>query len=126
MSPANTKDLTMPFPAIDYTEAVPSVRPAQLAQELADGRDLYLLDVRRPDEYTFCCLPETHLITLDTLPARFFELPRDRDIVVYCHHGNRSSFATRLLRAVGFDRVRNLTGGIDAWSDEVDPSVPKY
>jgi rhodanese-related sulfurtransferase len=114
------------LPTLDYSQAVPAVRPAQLAQELADGRDLLLLDVRRVDEYTFCHLPDSRLITLDTLPARLFELPRDREIVVVCHHGNRSSFATRLLRAAGFDRVRNLTGGIDAWSHEVDPNVPRY
>jgi rhodanese-related sulfurtransferase len=63
---------------------------------------------------------------MSTVPARQLELPRDRPIVVQCHHGSRSAMVADYLRASGFDRVINLTGGIDRWSTEVDPSVPRY
>ena len=85
-----------------------------------------LLDVREPDEYAHCKISGSVLIPLGELPARFSELPKDREIVVHCHHGGRSAQAARFLAEQGFAGVKNLTGGIDAWSCEIDPSVPRY
>jgi adenylyltransferase/sulfurtransferase len=90
-----------------------------------DGADYYLLDVRKPHEYDICNLGGT-LIPLDQLPARMGELDKNADIIVHCKMGGRSANAVHALREAGFEKVRNLHGGITAWSDEVDPSVPKY
>jgi rhodanese-related sulfurtransferase len=66
------------------------------------------------------------LVPLATLPSRVHELPREREVVLVCHHGARSQQALHFLRAQGFTRLMNLTGGIDQWSVLVDPSVPRY
>jgi len=100
----------------------------ELADALAsDGRPL-LLDVRETEENAFTALPNSTLIPLHQLPARVGELDkmRDADVVVYCHHGVRSLHAIRFLQEQGFTRLRNLIGGIDAWSRSVDPKVPRY
>jgi rhodanese-related sulfurtransferase len=60
------------------------------------------------------------------LPERYSELEKSEEIVVYCHHGNRSARAVDFLRRMGFENTRNLAGGINAWSLEIDPSVPRY
>lgn len=85
-----------------------------------------LLDVRDPAEASFVQLPQSVLIPLAELPGRLGELDRDAPIVVYCHHGVRSSRALGLLQRAGFTRVRHLTGGIDAWAVQVDPEMPRY
>jgi rhodanese-related sulfurtransferase len=81
--------------------------------------------VREPHEHAYARIPGARLIPLATLPRVVAELPRDASIVVYCHHGVRSAHAVEFLRAAGIT-ARNLTGGIDRWSVEVDPSVPRY
>ncbi|MCS6986836.1 MAG: rhodanese-like domain-containing protein [Sphingomonadaceae bacterium] len=104
------------------------IRPAQLADWLqrdVDERPL-LLDVREPWEYARCHIAGAVLMPMHTLPARLHELPRERDIVVICHHGVRSFYAGRLLELNGFARVINLSGGVDAWAREVDPTMPTY
>lgn len=85
-----------------------------------------LLDVRERPEASFASLPGSTLIPLGELPGRLGELPRDESIVIYCHHGVRSARALELLEQAGFRRVRHLTGGIDAWSVKVDPTMPRY
>ena len=97
-----------------------------LKSELDEGRDLFILDVRQPQEYDICRLPNSKLIPLNELDTRVVELERKWEIVVHCRLGERSAQATKFLREAGFRKVRNLVGGILAWSDEVDPSVPKY
>ena len=92
---------------------------------LERGEDVVLLDVREPEEYAFVHLDAT-LIPLGQLAVRHGELDRSREIVVYCHHGIRSRHAVELLKRAGFPRVRNLEGGIDAWSRLVDPGLPRY
>jgi len=96
-----------------------------LKQRLEKGESILLLDVREPYEYRVANL-SGHLIPLGQLADRAEELDRSREIVVYCHHGSRSAFAVQFLKNQGFERVLNLTGGIDAWSREVDPSLPRY
>ena len=105
--------------------AVPEITPKQLKQRLDRGDDLYILDVREPHEYQICNL-NGHLIPLGELPKRVSELDSSREIVAHCRSGKRSAEAVEVLTKAGFRKIWNLKGGILAWSDEVDPSVPKY
>ncbi len=98
----------------------------ELKTKIDRGDNFVLVDVREPNEYKICRIPGSKLIPLGELTKRTGELDRAADIVVHCKSGGRSARACGVLRAAGFERVRNLTGGILAWSDKVDPSVPKY
>ena len=98
----------------------------RVAQRLRDEDPPLLLDVREPWERAIASVPESVSIPMGELPARLADLPEDRDIVVMCHHGNRSAQVAQWLGLQGFDRVANLSGGIDAWSTSVDPSIPTY
>ena len=104
---------------------IPEIQPEELKRRLAAGEDIYILDVREPHEYQICNIGG-HLIPLGDLPKRVSELDSSREIVVHCKMGGRSAKAVSFLRQSGFSRVHNLAGGILAWSDKVDPSVPKY
>jgi rhodanese-related sulfurtransferase len=88
--------------------------------------DVVVLDVREPQELAVAALDDVVHIPMGQIPGRVAELPRDRDIVVLCHMGVRSERVTAFLRASGFERAVNLAGGIDAWSREIDPAVPRY
>jgi sulfur-carrier protein adenylyltransferase/sulfurtransferase len=105
--------------------AVPEIAPRELKARLDRGDDLFILDVREPHEYQICNL-RGHLIPLGDLSRRVSELDSSREIVAHCRTGKRSAEAVEFLRKAGFRKVLNLKGGILAWSDEVDPSVPKY
>jgi sulfur-carrier protein adenylyltransferase/sulfurtransferase len=107
------------------SSGVPEIRPEELKARLDAGDDVFILDVREPHEYGICNLGG-HLIPLGELPARLNELDSSRDIVAHCRSGVRSAQAVTLLRQAGFAKVKNLAGGILAWSDKVDPSVAKY
>jgi adenylyltransferase/sulfurtransferase len=107
------------------SSGVPEIRPEELKARLDAGDDVFILDVREPHEYQICNLGG-HLIPLGELPARLHELDSSREIVAHCRSGVRSAQAVTLLRQAGFAKVKNLAGGILAWSDKVDPSVPKY
>ena len=98
----------------------------ELAARRERGENLELVDVREPHEYQIAHLEGAVLIPLRSLPERFAEIPRDRDVVLHCHHGVRSLTALEFLRAQGYERVTSLAGGIEAWSLEIDPSVPRY
>ncbi|MFZ0213222.1 MAG: molybdopterin-synthase adenylyltransferase MoeB [Candidatus Acidiferrales bacterium] len=104
---------------------VPEMTPKDLKQRLDRGDDLFILDVREPHEYQICNL-QGYLIPLGELPKRVSELDSSREIVAHCRSGKRSAEAAEFLRKAGFRKIWNLKGGILAWSDEVDPSVPKY
>src|SRR5262249_51785969 len=97
-----------------------------LRAEREQKPDLLMLDVREPFEWEIAHIEGARLIPLGELPGRLREIDGHADIVAYCHRGTRSRRAAELLRAAGFSKVRNLTGGIDAWSAEVDPSIPRY
>ena len=105
-----------------------NITPRELAQRLGSTRPPRLLDVRQPEEHAHAAVPGSVLIPLGDLATRANELAgwQSEDVVVYCHHGMRSLRAIGLLRPLGFTRLINLTGGIDAWSLEVDPGVPRY
>jgi sulfur-carrier protein adenylyltransferase/sulfurtransferase len=104
---------------------VPEITPRELKTRLDRGDDLFILDVREPHEYQICNL-RGHLIPLGELPRRVHELDSSREIVAHCRSGKRSAEAVDFLRKAGFRKILNLKGGILAWSDEVDTSVPKY
>jgi adenylyltransferase/sulfurtransferase len=104
---------------------VPEITPRQFKARLDRGDDLFVLDVREPHEYQICNL-QGHLIPLGELPRRVHELDSSREIVAHCRSGKRSAEAVDFLRKAGFKKILNLKGGILAWSDEVDSSVPKY
>ncbi len=99
-----------------------------LAARLAAGETVYLLDVRQPWEHETAALPGSRLLPLDQLPVRAGEVvpPPGVPVVVYCHHGIRSRSAAALLERRGLSEVYSLAGGIDAWSVQVDPKVPRY
>ena len=104
------------------------ITPADLARKLAAGEPVYLLDVRELGEHAFCRLPGDTLIPLGELVARATEIepPAGVPVVAYCHHGVRSLRAVGFLRTQGFDTAVSLAGGIDAWSREIDPGIPRY
>ncbi len=104
---------------------IPEITPMELKSRLDRGDDLYILDVREPHEYQICNL-DGHLIPLGELPRRVHELDSSREIVAHCRSGKRSADAVQFLQKAGFRKIWNLKGGILAWSDEVDPTVPKY
>jgi adenylyltransferase/sulfurtransferase len=105
--------------------AVPQIQVEELKRRLDAGEDLFILDVREPHEYRICNLGG-HLIPLGELPRRLHELDSSREIVAHCRSGARSAKAVDLLRRAGFKKVHNLAGGILAWADRVDRTVPKY
>lgn len=104
------------------------LRPAQLAQWLADDSRPapVLLDVREPWEFELCHLEGAQHMPMHLVPVRFGELSPDQDIVVICHHGARSMQVGMFLESRGFAAITNLTGGVEAWATEVDPTMRRY
>src|SRR5262249_9494552 len=106
--------------------AVPEITPSELAARLSRRDDVALIDVREPYEGEIARLPGARLVPLAALAGSMADLDDTRDLVVHCKSGGRSAQAVRQLRAAGLRRVWNLTGGINRWSDDVDPATPKY
>lgn len=102
--------------------------PQQLADWLNDPQRAQpvLLDVRQPAEFDICRIEGAQLMPMRVVPARFMDLDRQAETVVICHHGARSFQVAAFLEAQGFERVHNLTGGVDAWRLEVDPAMRAY
>lgn len=100
----------------------------ELAKLLADNaqKPPLLLDVREPWEYQTCHIPGVQLMPMQAVPARINELDPDSVVVCICHHGGRSMQVANFLERQGFSRVINLTGGVHAWAQQVDPSMPTY
>jgi molybdopterin/thiamine biosynthesis adenylyltransferase/rhodanese-related sulfurtransferase len=98
----------------------------ELKARLDRGESVFILDVRNPEEYQICHLAQSKLLPLPALPQRLGELDREREMVVHCKSGMRSQRAIAFLREQGFTRLKNLKGGILAWADRIDPSMPKY
>lgn len=102
------------------------ISPQELKQKKERGEPFLLLDVREPMEFEFARISDSMLIPLAQLPSRLGELDPEQEIVTVCHHGVRSLTALGILVKNGFTKVRNLTGGIDAYSITADPSIPRY
>ena len=105
---------------------VPTITVTELKTRIDRQDKFVLIDVREPFEYEISRIPGSKLIPLGELPARLSELDSADDIVLHCKMGGRSAKALRILQEAGFRKLNNLQGGITAWSDDVDPSVPKY
>jgi adenylyltransferase/sulfurtransferase len=103
-----------------------AISPKELKSSLDKGDKLVLVDVREEWEYSLAKLDGSILIPLGTLPQSLGRLNRDSEIIAICHHGMRSADATNFLIQQGFRNVKNLVGGIDAWSTQVDGTVPRY
>ncbi len=124
MRPANaTASADAPGAAVGD---VREVSPAQLAQRLARGDAIELIDVREPHEWAIAHLPGARLVPLATIGDAASTLSPDSEVVVYCRSGPRGARAARVLQVAGIREVWNLAGGISRWSEEVDPSVPRY
>jgi rhodanese-related sulfurtransferase len=111
------------------TEARPlEITACEVRSMLQRGDDLHLLDCREPQEHRVASIEGAQLVPMGEIPGRLQELEAhaDRTVVVVCHHGVRSLQVARYLREQGFEDARSMTGGIDAWSREVDPTVPRY
>jgi rhodanese-related sulfurtransferase len=91
-----------------------------------ENEDVWLLDVRENDEVATASVDFGRHVPMASVPQRLAELPKDKTIVVMCHHGSRSERVTRYLRENGFPNATNLAGGIDDWSVRIDPGVPRY
>jgi adenylyltransferase/sulfurtransferase len=116
----------VPAQAQSAGSGVPEITAQELKAKLDRGEDVYVLDVREPNEYQICRIQGSTLIPLGELASRTAELDRNRDMVVHCKMGGRSAKAVALLQERGFTRARNLKGGILEWIDRVDPSQSKY
>jgi len=97
-----------------------------LQQMRAARQDFVLVDVRNPDEVAICEIPGSVKLPLPELPQRFKELPADKLIVLHCKMGGRSARALQFLRSQGYTQLKNVAGGINAWSERIDPNVPQY
>ena len=104
---------------------IPQLTVKELKQRMDAGQEVYILDVREPWEYKIAQIGGK-LIPQNEVPQRLAEIDRDREVIVHCHHGVRSQRIAEFLQHSGFPRVVNLAGGIHAWSEEIDPKVPKY
>jgi rhodanese-related sulfurtransferase len=106
---------------------VEELAPEEVAAKIRqDPTAVVLLDVREPFEREIARIEPSVHIPMAEVPTRAEELPRDREIIVYCHGGTRSAMVAGFLEAKGYARVANLSGGIDAWSVRVDRRVPRY
>jgi len=107
-------------------EGLPTLSVEELARRQAAGEDIELLDIREPHEAEIASIPGARLMPLGELPARLHELDSARSYTLSCHKGTRSVQAYHLLRRAGFTRLRVLDGGVDAWAERIDPSLPRY
>ena len=103
--------------------------PQQIEAKRAAGESMCLIDCREPEEWALCRIEGANLLSMYSVPAHLQQLDAQADntlLVVYCHHGVRSLRVTHWLRERGFAAVSSMQGGIDAWSTDVDTSVPRY
>ncbi|HXV18884.1 MAG TPA: molybdopterin-synthase adenylyltransferase MoeB [Candidatus Omnitrophota bacterium] len=108
------------------SNSIPETNVRELKKMIDKKEKFVLIDVREPSEYAICQIPGAKLIPLSAVAERANELDSADNIVVHCHFGGRSAKAVAILQKMGFKKIKNLAGGIDAWSQEIDPSVPRY
>ena len=115
--PPTMSDQTVPLEiSVEETQRLLAAAPT----------DTVLIDVREPYEIDICSIPGAQVIPLRQVPEHVAALPRDKHLLIHCHHGGRSLRATEFLRAKGFPRVSNVAGGIDAWAERLDPAMRRY
>jgi adenylyltransferase/sulfurtransferase len=105
---------------------IPEISAQEVKKMMDEKKPFVLIDVREPHEFQICRIPGSKLIPLREVPKRINELNSADEIVVHCRSGQRSARAVEFLINSGFQKIHNLRGGILAWSEQVDPSVPKY
>jgi adenylyltransferase/sulfurtransferase len=125
-APAQTQSETQRKKTMTPTGTDGDMTVTELKARIDRGDAPMIVDVREPAEFEICQIPSAVLIPLNQLPSRIGELDPQQEIVLLCKVGGRSAMATAFLKRAGFSRARNLTGGIVAWIDQVDPSQPKY
>lgn len=110
--------------------AIPfEITPAEVKRKLDAGEPVVLLDVRRPDEHRITRIEGAELIPMDTIPAhlgRIDQLAEEAALIVFCHHGIRSANVVNWLRGQGVANSQSMAGGIDRWSTDIDPAIPRY
>lgn len=128
MHPETCEEPPVQSPTDGAHAELPEITVSELDARIAAGEELVLVDVRQPFEREIADLPDVGQlrIPLDELMARAGEIDPARRTVLYCRSGARSGWATRMLLARGYRNVLNLKGGVMAWRDEVDPSLPTY
>lgn len=105
----------------------PEISPVDAARRLRERDPAFvLLDIREVEELALARIAGARHIPMNEIPAQLNSLPRDGELAVICHTGGRSAYVVRWLAQQGFANVKNLAGGIDAWSVEVDPGIPRY
>jgi rhodanese-related sulfurtransferase len=102
------------------------ITPADVKARLEQGEKLVLIDVREPWEYALCRIEGAKHVPLGTLAASLETIPDVDEVICYCHHGMRSLDAAAWLRFQGIERAKSLAGGIERWSIEIDPKIPRY
>jgi rhodanese-related sulfurtransferase len=102
------------------------ILPLEVKQRLDRREKMLLVDVREPHEHAICHIEGSVLIPMGTIPANLQKLDVDEDVICFCHHGMRSMDVANWLRAQGVKSAKSMAGGIDRWSIEIDPTVPRY
>jgi rhodanese-related sulfurtransferase len=106
--------------------SVKSATPSEIKSRLDAGEPLELIDVREPEELAIAAIPGARALPMSQAASWIDHLPGDRELVIVCHHGMRSMQVAMALAQRGHRNVTNLTGGIDLWSTQVDPAIPRY
>jgi rhodanese-related sulfurtransferase len=102
------------------------ITPKDVKDRLDRGEKLLIVDVREPWEHAQCRIEGATLIPMGTIPANLQQLDTEEDVICYCHHGMRSLDVANWLRSQGVSSAKSMAGGIDRWSTEIDPRVPRY
>ena len=105
---------------------IAEIEPTELKQRLARGDRLSILDVREPEEVAIAAFPGAFNVPMGEVPSRMAELDPEAEWVIVCHHGMRSANVAMYLMRNGFEKIANLSGGIDEWALTVDPATPRY
>lgn len=109
-----------------FRNLVPSIKPHEAQAKLRGGESLFLLDVREHHEVGRASVEGAVNIPMGEVPNQLGRIPKDREVAVLCHHGARSAQVVAYLLRQGFRTVLNVEGGIDLWSTDVDPTIPRY
>ena len=128
LDPARYDFSCAPAPLLMTPDSVPLELTVEESHRLLNtaASDTHLIDVREPFEFEICAIPGAEPITMRQIPERLGDLPREKHLLIHCHHGGRSLRVTEYLRAQGFPRVSNVAGGIEAWAEQIDPTLRRY
>ena len=128
LDPARYDFSCAPAPLLMTPDSVPLELTVEESHRLLNtaASDTHLIDVREPFEFEICAIPGAEPIPMRQIPEHLGELPREKHLLIHCHHGGRSLRVTEYLRAQGFPRVSNVAGGIEAWAEQIDPTLRRY